>query len=99
MEQRPLAKLEGTLLGAVDVGARKVRRQQVGCKLQAMEIAFDALRQHLDRACLGETGSTLDEQVSVAKQSNEHAIDQVRLPDNQAAGVRLELLELFCDAH
>ncbi len=99
MEQRALAKLERALLGPVDIGAREIGRQQVRRELQAVEIALDALRQHLDGAGLGQPRRTLDQQVTVAQKRNEHAVDQVRLPDDQAACMRLELLELVCDAH
>ena len=99
MEQRSLAKFEGALLRAIDIGSGEVGRQQVGRELQSMEIALDTLGKHLDRTCLRKPGSTLDQQVAIAKQRNQHAIDQVRLTDDQAARVRLELLKLFCDAH
>ena len=99
MEQRALAKFERAFLRPVDVRARQVGRQQVGRELQAVEVALDALGQHLNRARLGEAGRALDKQVSVAQQRDQHAIDQVRLPDNQAAGVRFELLKMVRDAH
>ena len=55
--------------------------------------------EHLDRAGLGQPRRTLDQQMTVAQQRDQHAIDQMILPDDQAAGVGFELLKLFCDAH
>ena len=64
-----------------------------------MEVSFDTFREHLDRARLGESRRALYQQVAIAQQRNEHTIDEVRLADDQAARMRLELLELFYDAH
>ena len=99
VEQRALAKLECALLRPVDVGTCQIRGQQVRRELQAVEIAFDTLREYLDGACLGEARRALNQQVPIAQKRDQHAIDQVRLTYDQAAGMRLELLELICDAH
>jgi hypothetical protein len=77
VEQRALAEFERALLRSVDIRPGQVRGQQVGRKLQAVKITFDALRQHLDGTRLGQAGGTLDEQVAVAEQRDQHAIDQV----------------------
>ena len=99
VKQRTPAKLEGSFLGTVDVGTRQVRRQQIRRKLQAVEVAFDTLRENLDGAGLGQAGGTFHEEMAIAEQCDQHPVDQVRLPDNQAARMCLELLELCCDAH
>src|SRR5690606_4268838 len=99
VEQRTLAELEAAVLRPVDLGAGEVGRQQVRRELEAVEIALDAFRQHLDGAGLGEARLTLDQQVPVAQERDQHAVDQMRLSDDQAAGVRFQPLELLCKGH
>jgi hypothetical protein len=60
-----------------------------------MEIAFDAVAQNLDRARLGEARGAFDEQMPVAQQRDEHAIQQSILTDDETFQVRFELPELF----
>jgi hypothetical protein len=60
-----------------------------------MEVAFDAVTQHFDRARLREAGSSFDEQVPVAQESDEHTIQQSLLADDETLQVRCELPELF----
>ena len=83
----------------VHIGPGEVAGEQIGRELQTVKIAFYALRQDLDGAGLGETRCSLDQQVPVTQKRDQHTIDQVLLPDDQAACMRLELLELVCDAH
>ena len=87
MKQRALAEFERAFLRTIDVGAGEIGRQQVRRELQAMKIAFDAVGEYLDCAGFGETRSTFHEQVAVAKQRDQHPVDQVRLTDNQPTRV------------
>ena len=58
-------------------------------ELQTMEVTLDTLGKHLDRARLGETGGTFNQQVTIAQQRNQHAVDQVCLADNKRARMSL----------
>ena len=98
-KQWPLAKLEGAFLRAVDVRTGQIRRQQIRRELQTVEVALDAFGQHLDRTRLREPRGALYQQVAVAQQRDQHAVDQVRLTDNQPARMCFEFLKLFPDAH
>jgi hypothetical protein len=60
-----------------------------------MEIPLDAVAQDFDRARLGETRRAFNEQVAVAQERDEHAIQQPLLADDEAFQVRFELPELF----
>ena len=95
MEERPLPEHERAVLRPIDLGAREIGRQKVRRELQAMEIALDAVAQHLDRARLGKPRSAFDEQVAVAQEGDEHAIQQSLLADDETFEVRFELAELF----
>ena len=95
VEHRPLPKHERAVLRPIDLGAREIGGQQVRRELQAMEVAFDAVAQDLDRARLREPRRAFDEQVAVAKQRDEHAIQQSFLTDDETLQVRFELPELF----
>jgi hypothetical protein len=60
-----------------------------------MKISLDALGEHFDRTSLGEARGAFDQQVTVAQQREQHAIDQVRLADDQAARMLFQLLKSF----
>jgi hypothetical protein len=77
VEQRPLAELELALLVAVDVGADEVRGQQVRGELDAVEVALHGLGQGLDGGGLGQTRHALHQQVAVAQQADQHAVDEL----------------------
>jgi hypothetical protein len=89
MKQRALAEFECAFLRTVDICTGQVGRQQIGRELQTMEITLDTLGKHLDRARLGETGGTFNQQVTIAQQRNQHAVDQVCLADNKRARMSL----------
>ena len=95
MEQRALAKHERAVLRPIDLRAREIGGQQIRRELQAMEVAFDAVAQHFDRARLREPRRAFDEQVAVAQEGDEHAIQQSLLADDETFQVRFELPELF----
>jgi hypothetical protein len=60
-----------------------------------MEVTLDAVSQDLDRARLREPGRAFDEQVPIAQEGDEHAIQQAILADDETFQVRFELPELF----
>ena len=64
-----------------------------------MKITLDTFGQYLDCPRLGKTGSALDQQVAVAQERDQHPVDQVRLADDQPAGMRLKLLKLLYNGH
>ena len=65
-------------LRPIDLGAGEVGGQQIRRELHAVEIAFDARGEFLDRGGLGETRRAFDEQVAVGEQRDQQAIDQRR---------------------
>ncbi len=93
MEDRSALEFEGALLRTIDFGAGQIGRQQIRRELDAMEIAFDARGEFLDRRRLGEAGRTFDEQMAVGEQRDQQAIDEQFLADDafgQFAAQRLE---------
>ena len=95
VEQRPLPEHERAVLRPIDLGAREIGGQEIRRELQAMEVAFDAVAQDFDRARLRKPGRAFDEQVAVAQERDEHAIQQPFLADDETFQVRFELPELF----
>ena len=79
MEQGPALKLETGVLGTVDLGAGEIGRQKIRRKLNTMKAAFDTLTEHLDRACLGKSGSALNQQMSIREYGNQQTLDQTLL--------------------
>jgi len=69
-----LAKHERAVLRPIDLRAREIGGQEIRRELQAMEVAFDAMREDLDGARLREPGCALDEQMPVGEKRDEHTI-------------------------
>ncbi len=67
MKQRSFLELEIALLRAVNFGAGQIGRQQVGSKLDAMEIGFDAFAEDVDGAGLGESRRAFDQNMAVGQ--------------------------------
>ncbi len=99
MEQRPLLELKTAVLRAEDLGAGEIGGQQVGRELHAMEVAFNRIGEDLDGAGLGQTGRALDQQVAVAEQGDQQAVDQTGLADDVLIDVVGELLKLRLVRH
>ncbi len=80
------AELDVELLLAlpVDAGADDVGRHQVGGELDAGERAADHPGEGLHRERLGHAGHTLEKQVSLGEQADEHPLDQQVLADDDA---------------
>ena len=98
VEQGAGAELELALLVPVDIGADQVRGQQVRGELDAVEIAFHGLRQGLDRRGLGQAGHAFDQQVAVAQQADQHAVDELLLADDARGDVIANWFQI-CGGH
>ncbi len=79
MEDRSRLELEPAVLRTPDFGAGEVRRQQVGCELDAGEIGIQARGQGADRGRLRQPGSAFDEQMAIGQQRDQQSLDQRRL--------------------
>jgi len=82
----------------VDLGAGHVRGQQVGGKLDAAERRLHVLRQSFDRARLGQSRQSFDQQVAVCQQPDHQPLDHGRLSDDRLLHALLEGLDLFTRA-
>ena len=60
-----------------------------------MKVALDALGQNLDRTGLCQARRTFDQQVTIAQERDQHPVDEVRLPNDEAARMHLKLLKFF----
>jgi hypothetical protein len=67
VEHRAGLELERAVLGAENLGAGDVARQQVGSELDAVKVAVHGVGQLFHRAGLGETGSAFHQQVAAAQ--------------------------------
>src|SRR5690606_39825492 len=95
VKKRTLAEHERAVLRPIDLGAGEVSRQQIRRELQAMEVALDVMTQHLDRARFRQARRALDEQMPVAQERDQHAVQQTLLADDEALQVRLETDEFL----
>ncbi len=77
-------ELDVELLAAdpVDAGAEQVGGHQVGGELDPGERATDHPREGLDGQRLGHPRHTLDQQVTLGQQPDQHPLDQPVLPDD-----------------
>ena len=66
----------------VDVRADEIGRQQVGGELDTVEVPFDRLRQRLDRRGFGQARHALHQEMTIAQQADEHAVDEALLADD-----------------
>ena len=91
VEQRSALELKAGVLGTIDFGTGEIGRQQIRGKLNAVKTPLNTVTEHLDGARLGQTRSTLYEQVSVRKNGHQQALDQSLLADNPGAHGRLQI--------
>ena len=82
MKDRTLLEGEAGGFRAVDLGAGDIRREQIRGELDAMELAFDAFGQLLDRLGLGQTRCAFDQQMAVGEQGDQQALDKLVLAEN-----------------
>jgi hypothetical protein len=87
------------LLLDVHLGAGHVRRQEVGRELDAAELAFEVLRQRLDRARLGQPGQPLHEDVPVGQHRDQHAVDDRLLADDAGLDALLQVEDGISSGH
>ena len=74
--------LESLALLAVNHSAYQVGGQQVGSELDAAELGIDGLGQSSDGQCLGQSGHTFEQHVTVRQQANHQALDHMFLSHN-----------------
>ena len=72
-------------LRVVDHGADQVGGQQVGGELEAGEAGVERAGEGLDREGLGQSGHAFEQDVAVAEQADEQAVDQPFLADEDVA--------------
>ena len=77
-------------LRVVDERAHDVGGQQVRRELDAREIGLDGLRQRAHRQGFRQAGDALEQDVAVAQQADEEAVDQVLLTDDDAGDLLTE---------
>ncbi len=63
-------------LRTIDFGAGEVGGQQIGRELDAVEVAFDARGEFLDRRGLGQSRRAFDQQMAVGEQRDQQAVDE-----------------------
>ena len=78
-----------------NLGAGQVSGQQVRGELNAVKVTLDQFAEALDGAGLGQAGRAFHQQVAIAEQGDEHAIDQGFLADDLLADVLFEQLNIF----
>ena len=89
VENRALLEVEAGFLGAVDLRAGDIARQQVRGELDAVKAAFESVGQGFYGAGFGQPGRTLDQQVAIRQQGDNQSLYQVRLADDLFARASL----------
>jgi hypothetical protein len=82
VEQWPGSKLEFTFFMAVNIGTYQIGRQQVRGELNTVKISFDGFGEGFYRCRLRQTGHTLDQEMTLTQEADEHAVDEITLSDN-----------------
>src|SRR5262249_7892875 len=85
--------VERPLAGPVDARADEVRRHEVGRELHARERPAEHAGRRLDRQRLGEAGDTLDQQMALRQQADEHPLEHRVLSGDDAPDLEQRLLE------
>ena len=83
-EHRAEPGREVPLLLVEDACPDEVRGHQVGRELDALEASADGVREGLDGHRLGETGDTLDEDVTPREQGHQQSLEEVVLAHDDA---------------
>jgi hypothetical protein len=89
-EDRALLHAVFTGLRVVDQRADDVGGQKVGRELNAREVCLDGLGERADGERLGEAGDAFEEDVAVAEEADEQAVDEVLLADDDASDLFTE---------
>ena len=81
------AELGGEFPGAriVNESADQIRRQKIGRELQTLKTGLDAGRHGFDGESFRQTGNAFEQDVAVREQAEQQSIDQIFLPDDDAA--------------
>ena len=92
-EDWPLLELElaAFLRLYVDFRAGHVRRQQVGCELNARQIGGEIFGERFHRSGFGETRQAFDQEIAVGEQPDQHALDQMILTEHGLTHADLEV--------
>ncbi|MCY1234834.1 hypothetical protein D9M72_474270 [compost metagenome] len=93
------AKLAFAAVGKIDLRPGDVGGQEVGGELDARQLRVEVLRHALDGPGLGEPRQALDEQVAVAEQAQQQALDHAFLADDRFADALAELLDIVACTH
>ena len=94
-EDGPQLGVERAFAGPVDAGADEIGGDEVRRELDAGEAAAEHSRGGLDRQRLGETGHALDQQMALAEQADEDALQHLPLARDHAPDLEEGLLETF----
>ena len=78
----------------VDEGTREIARQEVGRELNAAEIGVNDLCQGAGGQRLRHPGNAFKEDVAIAEQGEEQAVDEGFLPDHDLTDAFTDLVQL-----
>src|SRR6266566_2046874 len=93
-EHRAERRLELAVLLVVDPRADEVGGYEVRRELDPLELAADRLRDRLHRERLRETRNALDEKMATREKSDDDALEQVVLPDDDLLDLEEQTLHL-----
>jgi hypothetical protein len=82
-------------LGAINLGSREIRRQQIRRELDAVEVALQARGQSLYRFRLCESWGALDQEMPIGEQRDQEPLDKPLLPQDLPFHVAAKPRELF----
>src|SRR5206468_8710450 len=92
-------RLELAVLLVVDPRADEVGWHEVRRELDPLELATDRLGDRLHGERLRETGNALDEKMATREQSDDDALEQVVLPDDDLLDLEEQALHLAAGTH
>ena len=95
MKERAGLETKRVVVALVDIGAGKIGRQEIGSKLQALKITFNAIGQGFYSPGFGQSGSPFNQQVAIGQQGNQETFDQNFLADNLSFHTFFGLLKSF----
>jgi hypothetical protein len=97
VKDRTAVEAEAAIVGAVDLGAGQVARQQIRGELDPVEIGLDPGGEGLDGTGLGESWGTFHQQMAVGEQRDQQPLDQDLLADDVLADAPAQRLKLGLD--
>ncbi len=93
LKDRSLSHLKGICVGAIDLRAEDVCGQEVGRELDPLKRGLDGGGERLDGRGLCEPRQTFEQEVTVAKETDEHPLHKLALPDHRLFHLRRDLPE------